>query len=132
MKISSKQYAQTLFELTVGKSADEIDRVVVQFFNKLKDNGHLKLLEAIIKKFVAIYNKENAIVQVQVITKSGIDQTTREQVEKFIKKKYQAKEAVLENIIDENIKGGIIIKTENEIWDGSVARKLRELKKAMR
>ena len=48
-----------------------------------------------------------------------------------MKKKYQAKEVVLKNIVDENIKGGMIVRVGDEVMDGSIAGKLGELKKIL-
>ena len=38
---------------------------------------------------------------------------------------------IINNIIDESVKGGVIIKVEDEVRDGSVRGKLGELKKIL-
>ena len=48
-----------------------------------------------------------------------------------MKEKYKAKEVVIKNKIDENIKGGIIIKVGDEIVDASISGKLRSFKSSL-
>ena len=46
----------------------------------------------------------------------------------YVKNKYSAKEVIIKNTVSEKIKGGVVIKVGDEILDGSVERKLKELK----
>lgn len=128
MRISAQQYAKSLHELTEQKSHSEIDGVIESFLKVLRKNRHLKLATKIMAKFSEIYNQKNSIVEAEVITKCDMGNGTSDKVKSFIKEKYQAKEVVLNNKIDLNIKGGIIIKVRDEILDGSVARQLHELR----
>lgn len=128
MKISATQYAKSLYETTAGKSEPEIDGVVAGFVKLLRKSRKMKLADKIIAKFSEIYNRENSTVEAEITTRYKIQDTRYKQVEDFIKKKYSVREVILNNIVDEKIKGGIIIKVGDEILDGSVARQLRELK----
>jgi len=131
MKATATQYAKTLYELTRDKSHKEVDEVVSNFTKELARNGQMKLASNIVAKFGEVYNAENGIVEAEVVTRSDMKQATSDKVEKFIKEKYDAKKVVIENIIDEKIKGGIIIKIGDEIIDASVDRQLMELKKEL-
>lgn len=128
MKITTTQYAKSLYELTVGKSKQEVDGFVAGFIKVLRKNRQTGLVKKIIEKFSEIYNQQNGIVEAEITTRYKIQDTMTKQVEKFIKEKYSAKEMVIKNIIDEKIKGGIILKIGDEVLDGSVARQLRDLK----
>lgn len=129
MKITSTQYAKSLYETTVGKTQPEIDGVVANFIKLLQKSRKIKLADKIIAKFSEIWNKENGIVEAEVATARKLESSQAHKVKSFLKEKYQAKEVVINNKIDSNIKGGIVIKVRDEILDGSVARQLRELKK---
>ncbi len=131
MKITSKQYAQTLFELTQKKSESEVDGVIKKLAELLKKNRQLNLLSDIVKKFSEIWNKENGIVEAEVISRRELSESLQNETKEFVKNKYQAKEVHLKNKVDKNIKGGVIIKVGDEVLDGSVSRQLRELRKAM-
>ncbi len=128
MKISIAQYSKSLYELTVDKSKSEIDGIVNNFMKLLSKKRQAKLLPKIIEKFGELHNRENGIIEAEMIISRKVD---THKVENFIKEKYQAKKVILQEKIDEKIKGGIIIRVGDEILDGSVARQLNDLKSTL-
>jgi F-type H+-transporting ATPase subunit delta len=128
MKISVKQYSQTLFDLTDGKSEQDVLLIVKKFAEQLKNDGQLKNAERIMEKFGELYNAAHGIVLAEITTKEELKKEMREKIEKFVKEKYLAKEVVIENVVDEKIQGGIIIRVGDEVIDGSVANELKKLK----
>ena len=138
MKVSPKQYAQALCDLTKGKDKQVINSVVSKFAKELSVNNQLNLLDNIIKKFSGIWNERNGIVEAEIVSARELENSQVSKVKNYIKKKYNVKKVVLsakggfayvgQNKIDKSLKGGIIIKVGDEVIDGSVARRLRELK----
>jgi F-type H+-transporting ATPase subunit delta len=131
MKISVNQYAKTLLELTDGKTEQEASDIVKKFADILKKDGQLKNAHSIIEKFSEVFNAKHRIVEVIMTTRQKPENQSIKEVEEFVKKKYDAREVSIKNIIDEKIKGGIIIKVGNEIMDASVGGQLRKLKKVL-
>ncbi|HRY82805.1 MAG TPA: ATP synthase F1 subunit delta [Candidatus Moranbacteria bacterium] len=131
MKITATQYAKTLYEMTEKKSQKEIDNVMENFVKVLAKNNQLKFKKNIIAKFEEIYDRENGIVTAQVVSREKLESGMIKKITDFLKSKYKAKEVVVENKIDENIKGGIIIKVGDEVLDGSVINQLNNLKKML-
>lgn len=128
MRATATQYAKALYEATKDKSQKEIDGFLANFVKTLSKDNQIKLAGSIEKKFGEIYNQENGIVEAEIITKYKIQDTRYKQIEDFIKKKYKAEKVVIKDKIDEEIKGGIIIKVGDEVMDGSVERRLKDLK----
>lgn len=128
MKATATQYAKTLYELTIDKTRQEIDGVVSKFLEELQRNGQIKIADQVVNKFQEIYNAENGIVEAEVVTREKISESLENKVKNFIKEKYFAKHVEIHNKIDENLRGGIIIRVGDEILDGSLDRKLRELR----
>lgn len=131
MKISTQQYSQTLFDLTDGKSEQEVLTVLAKFAEQLKKDGQLKNAGKIMEKFTEIYNKKNGIVKADVTTRHKIQDTERKEIENYIKTKYEAKSVELVEVVDENIKGGIVIRVGDEVMDASVKGKLKKLGKVL-
>lgn len=131
MRATVTQYAQALYEATKDKSQEKIDGILANFVKTLSKNNQTKLAGNIEKKFEEIYNRENGIVEAEIITRYKIQDTRYKQIEDFIKKKYKAEKIIIKNKIDEEIKGGIIIKVGDEVMDGSVERQLVDLKKEL-
>ena len=131
MKASAAQYAKTLYELASGKNKSEIDSIAAGFARLLAKNNRLKMAPAIIEKFGNIWNRENGILEADVESAYPLNDETSGKITKEIKEKYGAKEVILNNKINKDIKGGIIIKIRDEVIDSSVKKQLKMLKQAL-
>ena len=131
MKISVTQYAKALYEATNEKPQKEIEGLVSNFLKVLKKNNQMKLAGKIMEKFSALHDKKNGIVNASVTSVKKLDEKMIDEVEKFVAKKYEAKKVVLENKIDAKIKGGIILQVGDEIVDGSILRKMNDLRECL-
>jgi F-type H+-transporting ATPase subunit delta len=131
MKVSIKQYSQTLFELTSGKSEQEVLVIVAKFAEALKKDGQLKNAGKIMEKYSELYNISNGIVVAEITTRYKIQDTRYKEVESFIKSKYKAEKVEISNIVDESIGGGIVIKIGDEIIDSSISGKLERLRREL-
>ena len=128
MKIKEGKYAQTLYELTNGKNNSDINAVVSNFIKVLAKNGQIKLASKIIQKFNEIWNAGEGIVEAEVISTHKLESAQLHKIESYLKEKYETKKVLINNKIDESIKGGIIIKVKDEVLDGSIANQLKMLK----
>lgn len=131
MKISTKQYAQALYELTLGKSESEVGIVVEKFVKELVKNNQIKSVSKIIDNFNNIYNQENGIIEAEIKSREQLQSESLEKIEKYLIKKYKAKQIILNKKINPEIKGGVIIKAGDEITDLSVAGSLNRLKREL-
>jgi len=131
MRVTPKQYAQTLYDLTDGKSEGETKKSVGCFVEFLIRSRKLKLAGKISDQFSQIYDKQHGIVRVEVTSAKKLGEETTKEIRGFVKKKYKAEEVEFVIRVDEKIKGGIILKVGDEVMDGSVAGRLSELKKIL-
>lgn len=132
MKISTNQYATTLYELTQDKNKPEIDAVVKKFSEQLIKSRKNRLVGKIIKKFNGIYNQKNGIIEAEITSREMLSNELRNNVSNYVSTKYKAKEVVIINKIDESIKGGIVIKVGDEILDASIKNHLINLSKLLK
>jgi F-type H+-transporting ATPase subunit delta len=128
MKITTAQYAKSLYEATAEKSEQEVAGVVKNFLQVVIRNRQKKMLPKILEKFSEIWNKNNSTVDAEVTSKFKLDGEQILKIEKFIKEKYAAQNVNLKKTLDEKVMGGIIVKVENEITDISLAGRLMSLK----
>ncbi len=131
MKISTLQYASTLFDLTENKSQEEVLDVVSKFAEQLKKDGQLKNADKIMEKFSDLYNSKNEIVVTEVCVRRDVSQDVLKDIEEFVKRKYGAKKVELKIVVDENIKGGIVLRVGDEVMDASVGGRLEKLRKLL-
>ena len=62
MKITAKQLAQTLYDLTDGKSESEAEKSIGRFAEFIIKDRKLKLADKIIEQFGKIYNQKRELV----------------------------------------------------------------------
>ena len=132
MKATATQYAKALYEATKDKDQKEIDDILADFIKVMAKNNQIRMAVNVSKKFGEVYNRENGIVEAEIINCEKINDELRNKLRNYISKKYKAKEVVLNNIVDKSIKGGVVIKVGDEVMDGSVERQLKELYTSLR
>ncbi len=131
MKISPKQYAQTLYDLTMNKSEDEVKEIIAKFVANLKKEGLLNKSKEIIAEFKNIYNQEQKILPVRVISAHKLTKEEKNNLREKLKNKYQVREVELTNQIDPSLQGGFKLIVDENVIDESVAEGMRLLKKAL-
>lgn len=72
-----------------------------------------------------MYNEMNKISHVKITTAQGIDQNT---IDKIVQAMPQGKKLEIENQIDESIIGGFTLKFGDNLYDASIAKKLKDIK----
>ena len=90
-------------------------------------NKRLSILYDIAHGFNDIYNRENNIERATVVTATPISEKIKNQVLKKIQT-LSNKSVEIENIIDETIIGGFILRYENREYNASLSQRLNKLK----
>ena len=90
-------------------------------------NKRLSILYDIAHGFNDIYNQENNIARATVVTAIPISDKIKNQVLKKIQT-LSNKSVEIENIIDETIIGGFILRYENREYNASLSQRLNKLK----
>ena len=127
-------YAAALWELVHGaKSEEETTGIVKAFAEYLQARRQTGLLPKIQKALMALEQKKNGIVDAEVISAIGLADKEKERVigslAVFFKKdstKIDARFAV-----DDSLLGGLVVRTNEMIIDGTVRMKLEKLKKVL-
>jgi F-type H+-transporting ATPase subunit delta len=131
MKISAKQYAQVLLEITDGKDKKEIEKIVIRFVETLKKNNHLAQEKKIIYYFNNLYNKYNNVIEAKVITKNSLSKKLLEESLEYLSNIDKTKILELETETKKDIIGGVVVKYGDKILDNSLKIKLNQLKTSL-
>ena len=123
MKRSNKQYAQALYTATGDTSGKDLERVIKNFVLLLHKNRKIKQVENIITEFIKYAKKQEGIIDIEITSARKLDKTTLEKIKEIFGKKTISTEKENKGML-----GGIIIKTEDVIFDGSVKTQLTKLK----
>ena len=127
MKITSKQYAIGLYESTNNLPQAELAKRIKNFVGVLKKNNDFSLEKKIIQQYYKYYRAKRNISKIEITSNQKLDS---EILNKILKK--FSKQIEIEEKIDQSLIGGITVKIdEDTLIDGSVKRKLEDLKKSL-
>jgi F-type H+-transporting ATPase subunit delta len=128
MKISARQYAQSLYDSVSGKSEKEIKSILKSFVVVLGRNLDLYKGEEISQLFQAIWEREHGEVRAELLSARELGPTARTIVTDYLKEKTGAKKISLTEEIDKKLLGGFVLKYNSKVLDGSLKTSLEELK----
>lgn len=84
-------------------------------------------LHDIAVQFIAQYNEINKITTARVKTAVAIGENVQAEVKAFLEKQ-TGKSVILENSIDPELIGGMVVQIEDRLYDASISGKLRKVK----
>lgn len=123
MRYSKEQYAQALYESLQDTSAKSHDLVIDNFVRTLKDNGDLGSYEAIIETYEQYDKQQRGIKEVEVTTASAtVNKSLINDLNKLV-----GKDAEIIHKTDEKIVGGVVIRIDDTLIDGSLKNHLQNL-----
>ena len=107
---------------------EKLNLYVINFIKLLIDNNRVSLLLKITNKYKEKYYSDNNIIEITIISAFDLNNFEKEEIEERCKSLFH-KEIISNYVIDKNIIGGFIIKTNNMLYDMSVKTKLENIKK---
>ncbi len=131
MKISAKQYAIALYEVVNNKKTSEVKSVIKGFIETVASNNDFSKTDKIINEFAAIWNREQGIVEAEVVSARALDKPTVKWLQDYIASLSRARAVAMDEIVDKSLLGGVVVKYGDKILDGSLKTKLNELKRTM-
>ena len=126
MKISNRQFAEALYELTIGLVEKDLDVTLETFVKFLSKNKRLKQSNNIIVEFEKITKKKQGIIEIEITSARKLDKDIIEKIKESFAKKVEAVEK-----IDGSLIGGIKVKLEDRVLDASVKTQLNNLKRSL-
>ncbi|OGH70099.1 MAG: ATP synthase F1 subunit delta [Candidatus Magasanikbacteria bacterium RIFCSPHIGHO2_02_FULL_51_14] len=125
-KNTSKQYAIALYETTKELSGRDLEQAIQNFVTLLVHDRKLRQADAIIREFEAYAKKQDGVVGIEITSARKLDKATLNLITKAFGEKVEAVESV-----DEGLIGGMRVKMEDRILDGSIRTHLMRLKQQL-
>jgi len=107
---------------------DKINDLTFKFLNLLIDNKREEHLENIIRDYFGIYRKSKGIKKTIITATKPLDTKTRESLIDFIKSHFDT-HVELEEKVNEDLIGGIVLTVEDQQYDMSILDKLNKIEK---
>ncbi len=125
-KISADGKKSALFEIFGGK----ISPITLHWINMIVDQGRQRRLPTIMEAFFTLAQEAREKVTAEVITSLPLSEDQADRLAQELSK-ITRKRVFLKPTVDESILGGVIVKIENKVIDGSVKHRLQEMKNEM-
>jgi F-type H+-transporting ATPase subunit delta len=110
-----------------GRASD----LVVEFLHLLIDKKRIMVVADIAEAYVLLYEEEKGIIEVTAITAVPLEERLREKLLRTLESQ-TGKTVRLRHEIDPRILGGMIVRTEDKLIDGSVRFQLEQLGRRLR
>jgi len=107
-----------------GVFEGKVNAITFNFLNLIIDNKREEHLDAIVRDYLDLYRKEKGIKKSVITSVKGLDEKTRESIIKFIKNHFDT-EVEIEEQVNPDLIGGIILRVGDHQYDMSVAGKLK-------
>jgi F-type H+-transporting ATPase subunit delta len=106
-----------------------IDPISSKFIALIISKGREFFLPEIASSFIALYKQKNKINEVTLTTAHPLDDATRKEIELKIAAQFQGMTIDLKTNVDDQLIGGFVVETNNTLFDASILRDLKDIKK---
>lgn len=110
-----------------------LDRVSNVFFNfilVLLDKNRQLIFGNIVKEFQRIFDRYRKKLRASTITAIPLDEPSESRLKQFLSDAFNS-DVQIDNRIDPNILGGIIVRVDGRVFDGSLKSQLQRLKRGL-
>lgn len=125
--ISTNNLARAIYESSVGKDGVEVDIIAQKSVDLISKKHLMSKSKEILTLLEKIVDEKDEVVRAKISSRVKLDKKIIDEIEYFIKKKYKAKNTLLEFKINEALLGGIKIEIGDEIIDGTLKNRVKQL-----
>jgi len=128
MKITSQQFAQSLYEAVADKTEKELKPIFKNFTLVLSQHGQLNKTKEIFEIFKEIWDRERGELTAELVSAREFGPSLREVIVNYLKNRTSARKINLKESVDKDLIGGFVLKYNSRILDGSLKSNLELLK----
>ena len=105
---------------------DKVGDITNQFIKLLARKDRVEILHQITLAFIEQYNKYAGIIEVEVYAANELSEKQQESLHKALEQK-TGKTVNMHISVDESLKGGIAVRIDDTVIDGTIKHKLEQL-----
>jgi F-type H+-transporting ATPase subunit delta len=110
-----------------GRPSDLLQRLVALLLQR----DRIELLPLIAKAYVRRWNTQKGIVEAEAVSARALDETEARAIAAAAARAVGGKEVELRRRVDPDLMGGLLLRMEGRIFDGSVRARLRALREQL-
>ena len=124
--LSAKQYAESLIELSRGKSEKDIDSLVNKCIHTLARQGKAKVIHQLSKEVQAILDKHDGVTHITVVL-ADKNVKNEQDIMNHLQERF-GKEAEIDLSYDPTLIGGMVMRVNDTVVDASISYKFAKLR----
>jgi len=104
-----------------------VNEIVQNFLKVVIEKGRAEALPEIVTAFVAMHHERQGELVVKVQTAQALEDDDRDRLRRILRNKFKNKgynDVVLEEKVDARLLGGVIVRTGDDLYDGSLRTRL--------
>lgn len=109
----------------------EFSPLMRQFLQMLFDYKRIDNLPNIIEEFEQKHAAHSHIVLATVTTAVALSEAQQSKLAQTVSKRFDAETALLENVVNPEIMGGVVVEARNTVLDGSVKTRLDRVRRSL-
>lgn len=125
MKKTSRQYAIALYEAVQEAKDKKLEEIILNFVKILRRENKLKWQKKIVSALEKYAREEECVKELEIVSTRKLPRSLLSDIQKKLS---TAPKIVLKEILNPSLLGGLIIKSEDKIWDLSLKKQLQLLK----
>jgi F-type H+-transporting ATPase subunit delta len=110
-----------------GRPSDLLQRLITL----LVERDRIELLPLIAKAYVRLWNERKGIVEAEAVSARELDDTEARAISAAAARAMGGKQIELRRRVDPGLMGGLLLRMEGRIYDGSVRARLRALREQL-
>jgi F-type H+-transporting ATPase subunit delta len=125
--VPAQKKTAVIAALLKGRPSDLLQRLV----GLLVQRDRIELLPLIAKAYVRLWNTSKGIVAAEAVSARELDETEARAVSAAAARAIGGKQVDLRRRVDASLMGGLLLRMEGRVYDGSVRSRLRALRERL-
>jgi len=125
--VPAEKKAAVVAALLRGRPSDLVQRLI----QLLVQRDRIELLPLIAKAYVRLWNAQKGIVEAEAVSARALDETEAQAIAAVAARVAGGKKIELRRRVDPGLMGGLLLRMEGRIYDGSVRARLRALREQL-
>lgn len=110
--------------------ADSTPLYVMNFLKVLCSNGHIRCLPECVEQFESLYNTAKNLSKAYVTSAVPLDEAAQASLRKALEQRL-GRSITLVTDVDPSLLGGMVVRVDGKVFDGSLKHRLNEIKEVM-
>lgn len=129
MRITPRQYAEGLYEAVRHAEVSDRPAMIDRFLVRMMRDRRRRDIPAIFRHIERIAEREAGMKHVEIISSKTFSGESLYKIEQEGKKIFREEKILFQQKIQSKLFGGVVFRTENETFDGSIGGRLGQLKR---